>query len=546
MLYFKKYIISSSVRFFALEFPKTRRKGNWKMAEFSTSEHELVLVIDFGGQYNQLIARRVRECGVYCEVKSYKTPLEEIKRLNPVGIIFTGGPNSVYEESSPHISKEIFEMGIPILGICYGCQLMAYTLDGKVSTCINSEYGKTETFYDNSSLIFNELSDKSVSWMSHTDYISELPQGFKITAHTDNCPVAAMENAEKKLYAVQFHPEVNHTQNGLDMINGFLKNVCGCTGDWTMENYAKTAIADIRKKVGDGKVLLALSGGVDSSVAAALLAKAVGNQLTCIFVDHGFMRKNEGDEVEAAFADWGINFVRVNAKEQFMSKLRGVSDPETKRKTIGEEFIRVFEQEAKKIGTVDYLVQGTIYPDVIESGSGDAAVIKSHHNVGGLPDYVDFKEIIEPLRMLFKDEVRQLGIELGLSEVLVWRQPFPGPGLAIRIIGDITDEKLEILQDADYIFREEIAKAGLDRKINQYFAVLTNMRSVGVMGDSRTYDYTLALRGVTTTDFMTADFAKIPYEVLEIVAARIVNEVKHINRVVYDITTKPPSTIEWE
>ena len=508
--------------------------------------HQLCIVLDFGGQYNQLIARRVRECGVYCEVKSYKTPLEEIKRLNPVGIIFTGGPNSVYEESSPHISKEIFEMGIPILGICYGCQLMAYTLDGKVSTCINSEYGKTETFYDNSSLIFNELSDKSVSWMSHTDYISELPQGFKITAHTDNCPVAAMENAEKKLYAVQFHPEVNHTQNGLDMINGFLKNVCGCTGDWTMENYAKTAIADIRKKVGDGKVLLALSGGVDSSVAAALLAKAVGNQLTCIFVDHGFMRKNEGDEVEAAFADWGINFVRVNAKEQFMSKLRGVSDPETKRKTIGEEFIRVFEQEAKKIGTVDYLVQGTIYPDVIESGSGDAAVIKSHHNVGGLPDYVDFKEIVEPLRMLFKDEVRQLGIELGLSEVLVWRQPFPGPGLAIRIIGDITNEKLEILQDADYIFREEIDKAGLDRKIIQYFAVLTNMRSVGVMGDSRTYDYTLALRGVTTTDFMTADFAKIPYEVLEIAAARIVNEVKHINRVVYDITTKPPSTIEWE
>lgn len=509
-------------------------------------KNQLVIVLDFGGQYNQLIARRVRECGVYCEVMRYTTPLEELAARNPVGLIFTGGPNSVYDEKSPHIAKEIFEMGIPILGICYGCQLMAYTLDGKVSTCINSEYGKTETFYDNSSLIFNELSDKSVSWMSHTDYISELPQGFKITAHTDNCPVAAMENAEKKLYAVQFHPEVNHTQNGLDMINGFLKNVCGCTGDWTMENYAKTAIADIRKKVGDGKVLLALSGGVDSSVAAALLAKAVGNQLTCIFVDHGFMRKNEGDEVEAAFADWGINFVRVNAKEQFMSKLRGVSDPETKRKIIGEEFIRVFEQEAKKIGTVDYLVQGTIYPDVIESGSGDAAVIKSHHNVGGLPDYVDFKEIIEPLRMLFKDEVRQLGIELGLSEVLVWRQPFPGPGLAIRIIGDITDEKLEILQDADYIFREEIAKAGLDRKINQYFAVLTNMRSVGVMGDSRTYDYTLALRGVTTTDFMTADFAKIPYEVLEIAAARIVNEVKHINRVVYDITTKPPSTIEWE
>ena len=358
--------------------------------------------------------------------------------------------------------------------------------------------------------------------------------------------IVPMENNEKKLYAVQFHPEVNHTDFGLEMIDGFLKNVCGCRGDWSMKNYAKTAIAQIREKVGNGKVLLALSGGVDSSVAAALLAKAVGNQLTCIFVDHGFMRKNEGDEVEAAFEDSGMNFIRVNAKEQFMSKLRGVSDPETKRKTIGEEFIRVFEQEAKKIGKVDYLVQGTIYPDVIESGAGDAAVIKSHHNVGGLPDYVDFKEIIEPLRMLFKDEVRQLGIELGLSEVLVWRQPFPGPGLAIRIIGDITDDKLEILKDADYIFREEIAKAGLERSIHQYFAVLTNMRSVGVMGDSRTYDYTVALRGVTTTDFMTADFAKIPYEVLEIAASRIVNEVKNVNRIVYDITTKPPATIEWE
>ena len=375
--------------------------------------------------------------------------------------------------------------------------------------------------------------------MSHTDYISEIPEGFKITAHTADCPAAAMENNEKKLYAVQFHPEVNHTDFGLEMIGG-------CRGDWSMKNYAKTAIAQIREKVGNGKVLLALSGGVDSSVAAALLAKAVGNQLTCIFVDHGFMRKNEGDEVEAAFEDSGMNFIRVNAKEQFMSKLRGVSDPETKRKTIGEEFIRVFEQEAKRIGKVDYLVQGTIYPDVIESGAGDAAVIKSHHNVGGLPDYVDFKEIIEPLRMLFKDEVRQLGIELGLSEVLVWRQPFPGPGLAIRIIGDITDDKLEILKDADYIFREEIAKAGLERSIHQYFAVLTNMRSVGVMGDSRTYDYTVALRGVTTTDFMTADFAKIPYEVLEIAASRIVNEVKNVNRIVYDITTKPPATIEWE
>lgn len=515
----------------------------------SQSAHQLVIVLDFGGQYNQLIARRVRECGVYCEVKSYKTSLDEIKAMNPVGIIFTGGPNSVYAPESPVCSKEIFELGIPILGICYGCQLMAHLLGGKVTTCVTSEYGKTETYYDKSCVLFgavNNMPEKAVSWMSHTDYISEIPDGFRVTAHTDNCPTAAMECPEKKLYAVQFHPEVNHTEYGLGMIDSFVRNVCGCIGDWTMSNYAKTAVEDIRKKVGDGKVLLALSGGVDSSVAAALLAKAVGDKLTCIFVDHGFMRKNEGDEVENAFKGWGLNFVRVNAKEQFMSKMRGVSDPETKRKIIGEEFIRVFEQEAKKIGKVDFLVQGTIYPDIIESGTGDAAVIKSHHNVGGLPDYVDFKEIIEPLRLLFKDEVRALGRELGLSDVLVDRQPFPGPGLAIRIIGEITDEKLEILQDADYIFREEIAKAGLDKEIHQYFAVLTNMRSVGVMGDGRTYDYTLALRGVTTTDFMTADFAKIPYEVLERCASRIVNEVKSINRIVYDVTTKPPATIEWE
>ncbi len=508
--------------------------------------HEMIIVLDFGGQYNQLIARRVRECGVYCEVKSYKTPIDEIKAKNPKGIIFTGGPNSVYDENSPHIGKEIFELGVPVLGICYGCQLMAYTLGGKVSSCVTSEYGKTETIYDNSSLLFRELPEKAVSWMSHTDFVSEIPEGFKVTAHTADCPAAAYENAEKKLYAVQFHPEVNHTENGCKMIDSFVKNVCGCVGDWTMGNYAKTAIEDIRNRVGDGKVLLALSGGVDSSVLAALLSKAVGNQLTCIFVDHGFMRKNEGDEVEAAFADWDINFVRVNAKERFMSKLRGVSDPETKRKTIGEEFIRVFEAEAKKIGKVDYLAQGTIYPDIIESGTGDAAVIKSHHNVGGLPDYVDFKEIIEPLRLLFKDEVRALGRELGLSDVLVNRQPFPGPGLAIRIIGEITDEKLEILQDADWIFREEIAKAGLDKSINQFFAVLTNNRSVGVMGDGRTYDYTLALRAVETTDFMTAEFSRIPYEVLAVCSSRIVNEVKSINRVVYDVTTKPPATIEWE
>ncbi len=514
-----------------------------------SQSHQLVIVLDFGGQYNQLIARRVRECGVYCEVKSYKTPLDEIRALKPAGIIFTGGPNSVYADGSPLCSKEIFDMGIPILGICYGCHLMTHLLGGTVSSCITAEYGKTETFYDKSSVLFgavNNLPEKAVSWMSHGDYIEKVPKGFKITAHTKDCPAAAMECPERKLYAVQFHPEVNHTEGGLGMIDSFLRNVCGCVGDWTMSNYAKTAVEDIRRKVGDGKVLLALSGGVDSSVAAALLSKAVGDKLTCIFVDHGFMRKNEGDEVENAFKGWGLNFVRVNAKEQFMSKMRGVSDPEAKRKIIGEEFIRVFEREAKKIGKVDFLVQGTIYPDIIESGMGDAAVIKSHHNVGGLPDYVDFKEIIEPLRLLFKDEVRALGRELGLSDVLVDRQPFPGPGLAIRIIGEITDEKLEILQDADYIFREEIAKAGLDKEIHQYFAVLTNMRSVGVMGDGRTYDYTLALRGVTTTDFMTADFAKIPYEVLERCAGRIVNEVKSVNRIVYDVTTKPPATIEWE
>ena len=512
-------------------------------------ENQLVLVLDFGGQYNQLIARRVRECGVYCEVIRYTTPLEEIAARKPVGIIFTGGPNSVYLENSPRMSKEIFELGVPVLGICYGVQFMAYSLGGEIGTAVDSslsEFGRTETEVDTTSLLFKNIDKTTITWMSHNDYIKKLPKGFEVCGHTAKCPYAAIQNVEKKFYGVQFHPEVNHTERGFDMLGNFLYNVCECRGDWTMESYAETAIKNIREKVGDGKALLALSGGVDSSVACKLLAKAIGSQLTCIFVDHGFMRKNEGDEVEAAFAGWGINFVRVNAKDRFMAKLNGVSDPETKRKLIGEEFIRVFEAEAKKIGKVDFLVQGTIYPDIIESGAGDAAVIKSHHNVGGLPDYVDFKEIIEPLRLLFKDEVRALGRELGLSDVLVDRQPFPGPGLAIRIIGEITDEKLSILQDADFIFREEIAKAGLDKSINQYFAVLTKRRSVGVMGDGRTYDYTLALRAVTTTDFMTADFAKIPYEVLETAAARIVNEVKSINRVVYDVTTKPPATIEWE
>ena len=511
--------------------------------------HELVLVLDFGGQYNQLIARRVREHKIYCEVRSYKTPVEEIKALAPKGIIFTGGPDSVYLDSSPRMPKEIFGIGVPILGICYGVQFMTYALGGEVVTAADSslsEFGKTQTYVDTGSELFKGIEETTVTWMSHNDYIKTLPDGFSAIAHTDKCPYAGIADTKRKFYGVQFHPEVNHTQRGFDILGNFLYNVCGCKGDWTMESYAETAISSIRERVGGGKALLALSGGVDSSVACKLLAKAIGGQLTCIFVDHGLMRKNEGDEVEAAFADSGVNFVRVNAGERFLSKLAGVSEPEKKRKIIGEEFIREFEEEAKKIGRVDYLVQGTIYPDVIESGLGDAAVIKSHHNVGGLPDYVDYKEIIEPLRMLFKDEVRALGTTLGLDERLVWRQPFPGPGLAIRIIGDITPEKVAVLQDADAIFREEIANAGLDRSINQYFAVLTNMRSVGVMGDGRTYDYTLALRGVSTSDFMTADFSRIPYDVLEKVSVRIVNEVKGINRIVYDITSKPPATIEWE
>lgn len=511
--------------------------------------HELVLVIDFGGQYNQLIARRVREHKIYCEVISYKTPIEEIRAKNPKGIIFTGGPNSVYLENSPRMGKEIFELGVPIFGICYGAQFLVYGLGGEIGAAsaeAASEFGRTECEFDTDCLLFSGLREKSVVWMSHNDYIKTLPEGFRAAGHSAKCPYGAIEDPKRKFYGTQFHPEVNHTEQGFDMLGNFLYKVCGCKGDWTMEEYAQTAIRELREKIGSGKALLALSGGVDSSVACKLLAKAIGSQLTCIFVDHGLMRKNEGDEVEAAFADSGVNFVRVNAGERFLTKLEGVAEPERKRKIIGEEFIRVFEEEAKKIGKVDYLVQGTIYPDVIESGLGDAAVIKSHHNVGGLPDYVDFKEIIEPLRLLFKDEVRKLGTALGLDEKLVWRQPFPGPGLAIRIIGDITPEKVATLQDADAIFREEIANAHLDRDINQYFAVLTNMRSVGVMGDGRTYDYTLALRGVSTSDFMTADFSRIPYDVLEKVSVRIVNEVKNINRIVYDITSKPPATIEWE
>ena len=508
-----------------------------------------VLVLDFGAQYSQLIARRIRECNIYCEVKPCSITPGEIRAFDPIGIVFSGGPQSVYEETSLHIDPEIFQMGLPILGICYGCQLMAYTLGGTVSAATEAtarEYGKTATHFDTADVLFRDLPAASVTWMSHGDYISAVPAGFRVTANTDVCPTAAMADPVKKLYGVQFHPEVVHTEYGAQILRNFLFDVCGAAGDWTMRDYRASAIAAIREKVGSGRALLALSGGVDSSVAAALMAEAIGNQLTCVFVDHGLMRKDEGDEVESAFSKWNIHFIRVNAEAQFLSKLAGISDPETKRKIIGEEFIRVFEAEAKKIGAVDYLVQGTIYPDVIESGLGNSAVIKSHHNVGGLPDYVDFREIIEPLRMLFKDEVRQLGRELGLPEYLVMRQPFPGPGLAIRVIGDITKNKLDLLREADFIFRDEVAKAGFDRSMNQYFAVLTNMRSVGVMGDGRTYDYTLALRGVTTSDFMTADWARIPYEILDRVSTRIVNEVRGINRIVYDITSKPPATIEWE
>ena len=513
-------------------------------------DQEKVIVIDFGGQYNQLVARRVRECNVYCEIYSYRTDIEQIKAMNPKGIILTGGPNSCYEPDSPTYTKELFELGIPVLGLCYGAQLMMHVLGGKVEKAPVREYGKTEVMVDTTSPLFGNVKPTTICWMSHFDYISKAAPGFEISAHTADCPVAAAENRDKKLFAIQFHPEVLHTEEGSKMLHNFVRGVCGCAGTWRMDSFVENTIKEIREKVGDGKVLLALSGGVDSSVAAGLLSRAIGKQLTCVFVDHGLLRKNEGDEVESVFGPDGqfdLNFIRVNAQERYYGKLAGVTEPEAKRKIIGEEFIRVFEEEAKKIGAVDFLAQGTIYPDVVESGlGGESAVIKSHHNVGGLPDYVDFKEIIEPLRNLFKDEVRKAGLELGIPENLVFRQPFPGPGLGVRIVGEVTAEKVKMVQDADAIYREELAKAGVTDGIGQYFAALTNMRSVGCMGDERTYDYAVALRAVNTIDFMTAESARLPWDVLEKVMTRIVNEVDHVNRVLYDITSKPPGTIEFE
>ena len=508
---------------------------------------EKILVLDFGGQYNQLIARRVRDFNVYAEIKPYTATLDEIKAENYKGIIFTGGPNSVYDMSSPHYDRAVLELGVPVLGICYGCQLICWMRGGRVETSDTREYGKTDIIVDNKdSLLFEGIPD-SVVWMSHTDKIVELPEGFSVTARSASCPVAAMENAEEKIYAVQFHPEVTHSEYGSKLLGNFIFNVCGCAGDWRMDSFIDTTVNSLREKIGDKKVVLGLSGGVDSSVAAALLSKAVGSQLTCVFVDQGLMRKDEGDFVEKTFTSmFDMKFVRVNCGREFIGKLKGVTDPEQKRAIIGAEFYNVFWNKIREEAKGGFFAQGTIYPDCIESGKGDADKIKTHHNRVKMPDDIQFDGVIEPLRDLFKDEVRKVGELLGIPKQLVWRQPFPGPGLGVRIIGEITEEKIKVLQEADAILRDEIARSGIESELSQFFVVLPDVRTVGVMGDHRTYEHLVAVRAVTTDDFMTADFARIPYDILANVSSRIVNECPNVNRVVYDITSKPPGTIEWE